>query len=193
VEPLARAGQYYLLEKIAQGGMAEIFKGLAYDLAGIKKTVCIKKILPHIAASQEFIDMLVDEAKIAVKLSHGSIAQVYGLGKAGHDYFIVMEYVDGQSLSKIQKKVQRLQKKMRKRSATRSSMQSRGICEHIRRSVHQNSSISWCANSASTTPRQHTCSKPTVILHEAQKIPKTGLNGHARIAHCGEDWQRRTH
>lgn len=102
-----RAGQYYLLEKIAQGGMAEIYKGLAYDLAGIKKHVCIKKILPHIAASREFIDMLVDEAKIAVQLSHGSIAQVYDLGKAGDDYFIVMEFVEGQSLSKIFKKAQR--------------------------------------------------------------------------------------
>ncbi|MDO8527829.1 MAG: serine/threonine-protein kinase [Deltaproteobacteria bacterium] len=103
----AQAGQYYLLEKIAQGGMAEIFKGLAYDTNGIKKTVCIKKILPQIAASREFIDMLVDEAKIAVKLGHGNIAQIYDLGKAGEDYFIVMEYVDGQNLSKIHKKVLR--------------------------------------------------------------------------------------
>src|SRR3989338_8014556 len=103
------AGQYYLLEKIAQGGMAEIYKGLAYDLAGIKKTVCIKKILPHIAANQEFIDMLVDEAKIAVQLNHGNIAQVYDLGKAGSDYFIVMEYVDGQSLSRFFKRALRKQ------------------------------------------------------------------------------------
>lgn len=99
-----KAGQYYLLEKIAQGGMAEIFKGLAYDLAGIQRTVCIKKILPHIAASREFIDMLVDEAKIAVKLSQGNIAQIYDLGKAGDDYFMVMEYVDGQTLSRIHRK-----------------------------------------------------------------------------------------
>ncbi|OGQ04033.1 MAG: hypothetical protein A2W61_08190 [Deltaproteobacteria bacterium RIFCSPLOWO2_01_44_7] len=107
-----QAGQYYLLEKIAQGGMAEIYKGLAYDLAGIKKTVCIKKILPHIAASREFIDMLVDEAKIAVKLNHGNIAQIYDLGKAGDDYFIVMEYVDGQNLSRINKKLLRLGKRI---------------------------------------------------------------------------------
>src|SRR3989338_5882865 len=107
-----QAGQYYLLEKIAQGGMAEIYKGLAYDLAGIKKTVCIKKILPHIAASREFIDMLVDEAKIAVKLNHGNIAQIYDLGKVGDDYFIVMEYVDGQNLSKIHKKFLRKKEKI---------------------------------------------------------------------------------
>ena len=98
------AGQYYLLEKIAQGGMAEIYKGLAYDLAGIKKTVCIKKILPHISASQEFIDMLVDEAKIVVQLNHGNIAQIYDLGKVGDDYFMVMEFVEGQNLSKLNKR-----------------------------------------------------------------------------------------
>lgn len=101
------AGQYYLMEKIAQGGMAEIFKGLSYDVNGIKKTVCIKKILPNIAASQEFIDTLIDEAKIAVTLSHGNIAQVHDLGKVGEDYFMVMEFVEGKTLSKIMKMTRR--------------------------------------------------------------------------------------
>lgn len=96
-------GQYYLLEKIAQGGMAEIYKGIAYDLHGIKRTVVIKKILPHVAANKEFIDMLVAEAKIAVLLTHGNIAQIFDLGKSGDDYFIVMEYVDGKSVSQIQR------------------------------------------------------------------------------------------
>lgn len=98
-------GQYYLLDKIAQGGMAEIYKGLAYDLHGIRRTVVIKKILPHVAAHREFIDMLVTEAKLAVQLSHGNIAQVYDLGKVGDDYFMVMEYVDGKSVSQIMRKV----------------------------------------------------------------------------------------
>ncbi|MBI4238493.1 MAG: serine/threonine protein kinase [Deltaproteobacteria bacterium] len=96
-------GQYYLLEKLAQGGMAEIYKGLAYDLHGIKRIVVIKKILPHIAANREFIDMLIAEAKIAVMLTHGNIAQIYDLGKVGADYFIVMEYVPGWSVSQIQR------------------------------------------------------------------------------------------
>lgn len=96
-------GQYYLLEKIAQGGMAEIFKGLAYDLHGIQRTVVIKKILPHAAANPEFIEMLVAEAKIAVMLSHGNIAQIFDLGIAGEDYFIVMEYVDGRTVSQVQR------------------------------------------------------------------------------------------
>jgi len=97
-------GHYFILEKIAQGGMAEIFKGLTYDFMGLKKFIVIKRILPHIAANKEFIDMLVAEAKIAVNLSHGNIAQIFDLGKVGNDYFIVMEYVDGKNLSQIQRK-----------------------------------------------------------------------------------------
>lgn len=96
-------GQYYLSEKLAQGGMAEIYKGYAVDLHGMRKTVVIKKILPHAATNREFIDMLVAEAKIAVMLSHGNIAQIYDLGKAGDDYFIVMEYVEGWSVSQWQR------------------------------------------------------------------------------------------
>ncbi|MBI4127031.1 MAG: serine/threonine protein kinase [Deltaproteobacteria bacterium] len=103
-------GQYYLMEKIAQGGMAEIFKGLSYDIHGLKRTVCIKKILPHIAASREFIDSLIDEAKIAVTLSHGNIAHTYDLGKVGDDYFIVMEYVEGKSISHIAKRAKTIGK-----------------------------------------------------------------------------------
>lgn len=98
-------GQYYLMEKIARGGMAEIYKGIAYDLHGIKRTVVIKKILPQAAANREFIDMLIAEAKIAVMLTHGNIAQIYDLGRAGDDYFIVMEYVEGKSISQIQREV----------------------------------------------------------------------------------------
>ena len=101
-------GQYYLLDKIAQGGMAEIYKGLAYDLHGIRRTVVIKKILPHVAAHREFIDMLVAEAKLAVQLTHGNIAQVYDLGKVGDDYFMVMEYVDGKSVSQIMRKASQI-------------------------------------------------------------------------------------
>jgi serine/threonine protein kinase len=100
----SQAGQYYLMEKLAQGGMAEIFKGLSYDTHGLKKTVCIKKILPHIAKNPEFIESLIAEAKIAVKLVHGNIAQTYDLGKVADDYFMVMEFVDGRSLSQINRR-----------------------------------------------------------------------------------------
>jgi serine/threonine protein kinase len=85
--------------------MAEIFRGKALDLHGIERDVVIKRILPHIAASPEFVEMLVDEAKIAVQLSHGNFAQVYDLGKVADDYFIVMEYVEGKTISQIMKRL----------------------------------------------------------------------------------------
>ncbi|MBI2982563.1 MAG: serine/threonine protein kinase, partial [Deltaproteobacteria bacterium] len=105
-------GQYQLVEKIAQGGMAEIFRGKALDFQGIEKPVVIKRILPQIAASQEFVEMLIDEAKIAVLLSHGNIAQIFDLGKVADDYFIVMEYVDGKTLSQMMKRLRTLKRRM---------------------------------------------------------------------------------
>lgn len=105
-------GHYFILEKIAQGGMAEIFKGLTYDFSGLKKFIVIKRILPHIAANPEFIKMLVDEAKLAVQLNHGNIAQTFDLGKVAEDYFIVMEYVEGKTLSQVYKKSVALKKSL---------------------------------------------------------------------------------
>lgn len=92
--------------------MAEIFKGKALDLHGIERPVVIKRILPNIAASPEFVQMLIDEAKIAVMLSHGNIAQIYDLGKVADDYFIVMEYVEGKTISQIMKRLRSLGQEM---------------------------------------------------------------------------------
>ncbi len=96
-------GHYRLVEKIAQGGMAEVYRAETFDPNGLKREVVIKRILPHIASHREFIDMLIDEAKIAVQFNHGNIAQVYDLGKVGNDYFIVMEHVPGYTLQQVLK------------------------------------------------------------------------------------------
>lgn len=96
-----KLGQYTLLDKIAQGGMAEVFKAKTRDAKSLERLVVIKRILPHIAANPEYVEMLIDEAKIAVHFTHGNIAQIYDLGRTGEDYFIVMEYVDGKTLSQI--------------------------------------------------------------------------------------------
>jgi serine/threonine protein kinase len=103
--PQKSMGQYVIDQKLAQGGMAEIFLGRALDPQGLDRPVVIKRILPHISASPEFVDMLVHEAKLAVQLTHGNIGQVFDLGKVGDDYFIVMEYVDGVTLSRIARRL----------------------------------------------------------------------------------------
>ena len=96
-------GQYEILERIASGGMAELYKAKRTGVEGFQKIVAIKKILPHLADDEEFITMFADEAKLAAQLNHPNIIHIYDLGKiqAG-GYFIAMEYVDGRDLRAIE-------------------------------------------------------------------------------------------
>ncbi len=94
-------GKFYLIEKIAVGGMAEIYKAKTFGVDGFEKLLAIKRILPHCAADKDFITMLTDEAKLSVLLSHANIVQVYDFGKVGDDYFISMEYIHGINLRDI--------------------------------------------------------------------------------------------
>jgi TonB family protein len=94
-------GQYTLLEKIAVGGMAEVWKARMRGVEGFQKMVAIKKILPHMSDNSEFIGMFIDEAKLAAQLSHPNIVHIYDLGKIGRSYYIAMEYVEGKDLRSI--------------------------------------------------------------------------------------------
>ncbi|MDY0062406.1 MAG: serine/threonine-protein kinase [Myxococcota bacterium] len=94
-------GKYYLLERINVGGMAEVFKAKAFGVEGFERLFAVKKILPQIAADEEFIKMFVDEAKIAVQLNHANIAQIFDLGKVDGAHFIALEYVCGKDLRTI--------------------------------------------------------------------------------------------
>lgn len=101
-------GKYILLEKIASGGMAEIFKAKTVGVSGFEKILAIKRIHTQFAQNQEFITMLIDEAKISVFLNHSNIVQVFDLGKIGESYFIAMEYVNGIDLHKYLKRCKRI-------------------------------------------------------------------------------------
>lgn len=94
-------GKFFLYEKLAIGGMAEIFKAKLYGIAGFEKTLVVKQILPEYASDNEFVKMFIDEANIAVSLTHGNIVPVYELGKIADRYYIAMEYVDGENLETI--------------------------------------------------------------------------------------------
>ncbi len=94
-------GKYHLLERLAVGGMAEIYLAKSFGAAGFERLLVIKKILPHMAEDEEFITMFIDEARIASTLNHSNIAQINELGKEGGAYFIAMEYVHGKDLSRI--------------------------------------------------------------------------------------------
>jgi TonB family protein len=99
-----RFGQYGLMEKIATGGMAEVWKARMRGVEGFQKIVAIKKILPHLSDNEEFVTMFVDEAKLAAQLSHNNIIHIYDLGKIANSYYIAMEYIDGHDLKTILKR-----------------------------------------------------------------------------------------
>lgn len=98
---------YKITERLETGGMAEVFRGESTSVAGFKKQVAIKRVLPHLAANDKFIRMFLDEARLSARLSHANIVQVFDIGqvfdkqKTGKTYFIVMEYIDGINLKGI--------------------------------------------------------------------------------------------
>ena len=96
-------GRYQLLEKIAAGGMAEVYKARMSGEEGFAKIVAIKRILPHMADNDDFITMFIDEAKLAAQLTHNNIIHIYDLGKEDAYHYIAMEYVEGKDLRSILK------------------------------------------------------------------------------------------
>jgi len=96
-------GKFQLLKKIATGGMAEIHIAKQRGMEGFEKIVVIKMILPHLATNADFVNMFLDEARIAARLTHPNIVQIYDLGRAAGTYFIAMEYVQGENLRSISK------------------------------------------------------------------------------------------
>ena len=94
-------GKYTLRQKIATGGMAEIWLSEQQGPGGFTKELVIKRILPHLASDARFVEMFLDEARLAAKLSHPNIVQIYDLGEADGSYFIAMQYIKGNDLEGI--------------------------------------------------------------------------------------------
>jgi serine/threonine protein kinase len=105
-------GAYILLQKIASGGMADIFKAKLAGAGGFEKIVAIKKIRPEYSQSAEFVQMLIDEAKIAVRLTHANIAQVINLERVDDDWGLVLEYVDGIDLFRMERLLEQHERRL---------------------------------------------------------------------------------
>src|SRR5688572_27312327 len=93
--PANRLGKYVLVNRIAVGGMGEIYYAKIAGVEGFEREVAIKKMLPHLSADRNFINMMIKEAKLTVLLNHPNIVQIYDLAKEGDEYYIAMEYVEG--------------------------------------------------------------------------------------------------
>jgi serine/threonine-protein kinase len=93
--------RYRITERVAAGGMAEVFRGVAESLQGFKKNIAIKRILPSLTKNKKFVAMFLDEARLSLSLQHANIVQVFDIGHSEDTYFIVMEYVDGVDLKAL--------------------------------------------------------------------------------------------
>ncbi len=101
----AQFGDYELLERIATGGMAEVFLARAFGVEGFQKKLVIKRILPNLATSERFVSMFVKEARIGSLLSHPNIVQVHDLGRVGDDFYMAMEHIHGRDLTRTVKRL----------------------------------------------------------------------------------------
>jgi serine/threonine protein kinase len=94
-------GAYQLLSQLAVGGMAEIYVARTHGVGGFEKQVALKVIHPNFSADPDFVQMLVDEAKLSVQLQHANIVQTFDLGRVDEQYYIAMELIDGVDLYKL--------------------------------------------------------------------------------------------
>jgi serine/threonine protein kinase/tetratricopeptide (TPR) repeat protein len=97
----AAFGKYELLERIATGGMAEVFLARSFGVAGFEKRLVIKRIRPELAEDPRFREMFVHEAKIAVSLNHPNVVQVYELDRVGNHLYMAMEHLHGRDLTRV--------------------------------------------------------------------------------------------
>lgn len=121
-------GRYTLIEQLAVGGMAEIWLAHMAGLEGFEKLLVIKKILPHLLQRPSFLQMFLNEARLAAQLNHPNIVQIYDLGKVDEIYFIAMEYIFGRDLSEIGYKTKKAQKPIPIEFATKIISQ---VCEGL--------------------------------------------------------------
>ncbi|MBN2360144.1 MAG: protein kinase [Deltaproteobacteria bacterium] len=94
-------GRYHLVTEIASGGMAALYLARATGPAGFEKLVALKRIHPHLARESQFVVMFLDEARIAARIRHPNVVQIYELGEDAGSYFIAMEYIEGESLARL--------------------------------------------------------------------------------------------
>ncbi len=106
-QPGEQFGRYELVSQLGRGGMAETWRARLMGAAGVTKPVLIKKILPEYSRDRDFTAMFISEARITATLSHGNVAQVFDFGEVDGEYFLAMEFVDGQPLNRLMKRARK--------------------------------------------------------------------------------------
>src|SRR6201996_8296521 len=99
-------GRYRVVDEIGVGGMASVHLARMDGPGGFQKWVAIKRIHPHLVEDDQFVDMFLDEARIAAGINHANVAQVFDLGKDDNTYWIAMEYLHGEPLREIMRRAE---------------------------------------------------------------------------------------
>jgi serine/threonine-protein kinase len=98
---VTRFGKYVLENRLASGGMAEVYAARVLGPAGFEKRVALKHILPELSSEPEFVEMFGREARLAAQLQHSNIVQVFDFGHEGGIHFLAMELVEGYDLRRL--------------------------------------------------------------------------------------------
>ncbi len=101
----SKIGRYELCFELASGGMASVHLARVEGNPGFEKLVALKRIHPHLACEQEYVEMFLDEARIASRITHSNVCSVFDFGEADGEYFIAMEYLVGEPLSRVHRRV----------------------------------------------------------------------------------------
>ncbi len=101
----SKIGRYELCFELASGGMASVHLARVEGNPGFEKLVALKRIHPHLACEPEYIEMFLDEARIASRITHSNVCSVFDFGEADGEYFIAMEYLVGEPLSRVHRRV----------------------------------------------------------------------------------------
>ena len=104
IEPTPFGDKYLLVEHIATGGMAEIYRAQYAGIEGFAKELVVKTLREEFAARQDVVQMFLDEARVAATLTHNNVVHTYDLGELGGEYFIAMELLKGEELVNVMRR-----------------------------------------------------------------------------------------
>lgn len=121
-------GRYHLLERVAAGGMGEVWVGLQTGIGKFQRPVAVKLLLPHLIDDERLVKMFLQEARLGAQMTHANVVQVYDVGFEHDRYFIVMELVRGVSLSKLIAGLQGAQQRL---SADLLAYVARSLCDGL--------------------------------------------------------------
>ncbi|HSO39526.1 MAG TPA: serine/threonine-protein kinase [Labilithrix sp.] len=96
-----RLDRFELIAEIASGGMATVFLARLSGAAGFQRLVAIKRLHPHLAREPEFVEMFLDEARLAARIHHPNVVPIQEVGESDHGYYLVMDYIEGDTLARV--------------------------------------------------------------------------------------------